>query len=40
MNKHGLGRHLISLFILNEDLPLKNKKLTTVGLEAINIKTV
>ena len=38
INKYGLGRHLTSFFILNKDLPLKNKRLTTVGLEVTNIK--
>ena len=37
MNKHGLKRHSIGFFILNEDLLLKSRKLTTIGLEVINI---
>jgi len=38
VNKYSLGRHLTGFFVLNEDLPLKSKRLTTVGLEVINIK--
>ena len=38
VNKYGLGRHLTGFFILNKDLPLRSKKLTTVGLEVINIR--
>jgi len=40
VNKHSLGRHLIGFFVLNEDLLLKSGKLTTIGLKAINIRTV
>jgi len=32
VNKYGLGRYLPSFFILNKDLPLKNRRLTTMGL--------
>ena len=37
VNRHGLGRHLTSFFILNKDLPLRSRRLTTIGLEVINI---
>jgi len=40
VNKYSLGRHLAGFFILNKDLLLKNKRLTTVGLEVINIEIV
>jgi len=40
VNKHSLGKYLIGFFILNKDLLLKSGKLTTIGLEAINIKIV
>jgi len=40
VNKYGLGRHLTSFFILNKDLPLKSRRLTTIGLKATNIRTV
>jgi len=35
-----LGKHLTGFLVLNEDLPLKNRKLTTVGLEIINIRVM
>ena len=40
VNKYSLEKHLTGFFILNKDLLLKNKKLITVGLKAINIKTM
>jgi len=40
VNKYGLKRYLTGFFILNEDLLLKNGKLTTMGLEATNIETI
>ena len=40
MNKHNLKRYLTSFFVLNKDLLLKSRKLTTVGLKATNIRTV
>jgi len=40
VNKYSLGRHLIGFLILNKDLLLRSKKLTTVGLEIINIKVM
>ena len=40
VNKYNLEKHLTSFFILNKDPLLKNGKLTTVGLKAINIKTI
>jgi len=40
VNKYGLGRYLTGFFILNEDLLLRSGKLTTVGLEIINIRIV
>jgi len=40
VNRHGLGRHLTSFFILNKDLLLKNRRLTIVGLKVINIKVI
>jgi len=40
VNKHGLGKYLIGFFILNKDLLLKSKRLTTIGLEVINIRIV
>jgi len=38
VNKHGLKRHLTSFFILNKNLPLKSRRLITVGLKVINVK--
>ena len=38
VNKHSLGRHLTGFFIPNEDLPLRNRRLITIGLEVINIR--
>jgi len=38
VNKYDLRRYLISFFILNKDLLLKNKKLTIIRLKVINIK--
>jgi len=38
VNKYNLRRHLTSFFVLNKDLPLKNRKLITVELKVINIK--
>jgi len=38
VNKYDLKGHLIGFFILNKDLPLKNRKLTTIGLEVINVE--
>jgi len=40
VNKYSLGRHLTSFFILNKELPLKSGRLTTVGLEVINIRVI
>jgi len=40
VNKYGLGRHLTGLFVLNKDLLLKSRKLTTVGLKATNIRII
>ena len=40
INKHGLGRHLTGFFILNEDLPPRSKRLTTMGLEATNVRVI
>jgi len=40
VNKYSLGKYLTGFFILNKDLPLKNKRLTIVGLKVINIKTI
>ena len=40
VNKHSLKKYLTSFFILNKDLLLKNKRLTTIGLKAINIGTI
>ena len=37
VNKYNLGRHLTSFLILNKDLPLRSKRLTTIGLEVTNI---
>jgi len=39
MNKYSLGRYLTSFLILNKDLLLKSRRLTTIGLEVANIKT-
>ena len=39
MNKYSLKKHLTNFFILNKDLLLKSKRLTTVELEIINIGT-
>ena len=38
VNKYGLGRHLIGFLILNEDLPPKSGRLTTVGPKVTNIR--
>ena len=38
VNKYSLGRHLTGFFILNKDLLLRSGRLTTIGLEVINIK--
>jgi len=38
VNKYNLGKYLTSFFILNKDLLLKNKKLSIMGLKAINCK--
>ena len=38
MNKYSLGRHLTGFLILNKDLPLRSRRLTTVGLEVTNIR--
>jgi len=40
VNRHGLGRYLTSFLILNKDLPLKSKRLITIGLKVINIKVI
>ena len=37
VNKYGLGRHLTGFLILNKDLLLRNRRLTTMGLEVINV---
>ena len=37
-NKHGLGRHSTGFLIPNKDLPLKNRRLTTIGPKVTNIK--
>ena len=38
VNKHSLGRHLTGFLIPNKDLPLRSKKLTTMGLEVTNVR--
>ena len=38
VNKYSLRKYLISFLVLNKDLLLKSKRLTTVGLKAINLK--
>jgi len=40
VNKYSLRRYLTGFFILNKDLLLKSRKLTTIGLEVINIRIV
>jgi len=40
VNKYSLGRHLTGFFILNKELSLKNRRLTTVGLKVTNIKVM
>ena len=37
VNKYSLGRHLTGFLILNKDLLLKSRRLTTIGLEVTNI---
>jgi len=37
VNKYSLGRHLISFLIPNKNLPLRSKRLATIGLEVTNI---
>ena len=37
VNKYSLGRHLTSFLILNKDLLLRSKRLTTMGPEVANI---
>ena len=39
MNKYSLKRHLTGFFIPNKDLPLRSRRLTTMGLKITNIKT-
>ena len=38
VNKYSLRRHLTGFFFLNKKLLLKSRRLTTIGLEVINIK--
>ena len=38
VNKHSLERHLTGFLILNKDLLLKSRKLTTMGPEVTNIR--
>ena len=38
VNKHSLGRYLTGFLILNKDLPLKSRRLTTVGPKVTNIR--
>ena len=40
VNKHSLGRYLTGFLVLNKDLLLKSGRLTTMGLEIINIKVM
>ena len=40
VNKHGLGRYLTNFLIPNKDLLLKSGKLSTLGLEATNIRVI
>jgi hypothetical protein len=37
VNKYGLGRHLTGFLILNKDLLLRSRRLTTIELEVTNI---
>ena len=37
VNKYSLERHLTSFLILNKDLPLRSRRLTTIGLEVTNV---
>ena len=37
VNKHSLGRYLTGFLILNKDLLLRSRRLTTVGLEVTNV---
>jgi hypothetical protein len=39
VNRYSLGRHLTGFLILNKDLPLKSRRLITIGLEVTNIGT-
>ena len=38
VNKYGLGRHLTGFLVLNKDLLPRSRRLTTVGLEVINVR--
>ena len=38
VNKYGLGRYLTSFLVLNKDLLLRSRRLTTIGLEVTNIR--
>ena len=39
MNRYSLGRHLTGFLILNKDLPLRSRRLITMGLEVTNVGT-
>ena len=40
VNKYGLGRHLTGFLVLNEDLPPRSGRLSTLGLEAANVGAI
>jgi len=37
VNKYSLGRHLTGFLILNKNLPLRSRRLTTIGLKVTNV---
>jgi len=37
VNKYGLKRHLTGFLVPNKDLPLRSRRLTTIGLEVTNV---
>jgi hypothetical protein len=37
VNKYSLGRYLTGFLVLNKDLLLRSRRLTTIGLEVANV---
>ena len=38
VNRYSLGRYLTGFLVLNKDLPLRSRRLITIGLEVTNIR--